>query len=80
MLDVISDKRDGTLKDVALYELPVNDILHTQHVTGHRVIEQDTLVPTLVERTILHEETVIGLVELLTQVGMLDLFLSLYII
>ena len=38
MLDVVSDKRDGTLKDVALDELPVNDILHTQHVTGHRVI------------------------------------------
>ena len=39
MLDVVSDKRDGTLKDVALDELPINDILHTQHVTRHRVIE-----------------------------------------
>ena len=39
MLDVVSDKRDGTLKDVALDKLTVNDILHTKHVTGHRVIE-----------------------------------------
>ena len=80
MLYLIRDERDRTMENVGLDELTIGLVLHTQHVSSHRVIQNDALVTTLVERTMLGTKTVIGLIELLAKVCMLGLFLSFNII
>ena len=77
MIQLVGIESHRTMEDVRLDELTLLAVLDTQQVTAHRIEDEGLDILLLVQRTEAAAESIIGAVQLLTQLRMLLMLVAL---